>query len=61
MRTDIEIAQSTPLRPIGEIARIAGGNGGGRPDSAMAGGKDPAKMNDALAAAKDILAAQLNQ
>jgi predicted Zn-dependent peptidase len=24
MRTDIEIAQSTPLRPIGEIARIAG-------------------------------------
>ncbi len=46
---------------VREIARIAGGNGGGRPDSAMAGGKDPAKMNDALAAAKDILAAQLNQ
>ncbi|MBP5618060.1 MAG: alanine--tRNA ligase [Clostridia bacterium] len=46
---------------VREIAKLAGGSGGGRPDSAMAGGKEPAKLNDALAAAESILAAQLNQ
>lgn len=40
-------------------AQIAGGNGGGRPDSAMAGGKDLAKIEAALASAADILTAQL--
>lgn len=37
------------------VAAIAGGNGGGRPDSAMAGGKDAAKVADALAAAEGIV------
>ncbi len=37
------------------VAAIAGGNGGGRPDSAMAGGKDAAKVADALAAAESIV------
>ena len=36
-------------------ATVAGGNGGGKPDSAMAGGKDITKVNDALQAAKQIL------
>lgn len=40
---------------IKEIAAIAGGSGGGRPDSAMAGVKDNAKLSDALSAAADIL------
>lgn len=40
-------------------AQIAGGNGGGRPDSAMAGGKDLAKIEAALASAADTLTAQL--
>ena len=31
------------------VAQIAGGNGGGKPDSAMAGGKDISKVNEALA------------
>ena len=40
-----------------EISAIAGGKGGGRPDSAMSGGKDLDKIEDALARAKEILAA----
>ena len=33
-------------------AQACGGNGGGKPDAAQAGGKDPSKLHDALAAAK---------
>ena len=44
---------------VGAIAAAVGGKGGGRPDSAMAGGKDTDKTADALAAAKDILAGML--
>jgi len=44
---------------VREIAKIAGGGGGGRPDFATAGGKDPSKLEAALAAAKDLLQAQL--
>ena len=35
---------------VKEIATICGGGGGGRPDSATAGGKDLSKIEDALAA-----------
>jgi len=37
-------------RLVQEIAKIVGGGGGGRPDLAQAGGKDPAKLDEALAA-----------
>ena len=33
---------------VSGAAKITGGNGGGRPDIAMAGGKDASKVNDAL-------------
>jgi alanyl-tRNA synthetase len=33
-----------------EDAKMVGGGGGGRPDLAQAGGKDPAKIDEALAA-----------
>jgi alanyl-tRNA synthetase len=33
---------------IQEVARAVGGGGGGRPDLAQAGGKDPAKLDEAL-------------
>jgi alanyl-tRNA synthetase len=46
---------------VREVAKIAGGNGGGRPDSAMAGGKDTSKVDDALAAVEGIVAAQLKK
>jgi alanyl-tRNA synthetase len=40
---------------IGEIAPIVGGKGGGRPDMAQAGGKDPGKIAEALERAVEIL------
>ena len=39
-----------------EISAVCGGKGGGRPDSAMSGGKDIEKVADALALAKKIIA-----
>ena len=44
---------------VGTIAKIAGGGGGGKPDKAQAGGKDPAKLPDALAAARELIAQAL--
>ena len=41
------------------VAQIAGGNGGGKPDSAMAGGKEIAKVDEALAAVASIVGSQL--
>ena len=40
-----------------EVAAICGGKGGGRPDSAMGGGKDVDKIPEALAKAEEILSA----
>ena len=41
------------------VAQIAGGNGGGKPDSAMAGGKEIAKVDEALSAVISIVESQL--
>lgn len=40
---------------IREVAKIAGGGGGGRPDMAQAGVKDPSKLQTALDAITEIL------
>ncbi|MBC2850677.1 alanine--tRNA ligase [Cetobacterium sp. 8H] len=40
---------------VREAAKIAEGNGGGRPDFAQAGGKNGAKVEEALATLKEIL------
>ncbi len=44
---------------VREVAKVAGGSGGGKPDMAMAGGKEIAKIDDALMSAKEILASML--
>ncbi len=41
---------------IKEIAPMVGGGGGGKPEFAQAGGKDPSKLDEALAKAKEVLA-----
>jgi alanyl-tRNA synthetase len=40
---------------VQQIAPIVGGKGGGRPDNARGGGKDPSKIEEALAKARTIL------
>lgn len=40
---------------VKEIAKITGGGGGGKPNSAQAGGKNPGKLDDALAAVEPLL------
>jgi len=44
-----------------EIAPLVGGGGGGRPDMAQAGGKDPAGIDQALAKVYSLLAAKSEQ
>lgn len=41
---------------VGQVAKIAGGNGGGKPDSAMAGAKNLNMLDEALAAVEKIVA-----
>ncbi len=40
---------------VREVAKLAGGGGGGRPDSAMAGAKDLSKLDAAMNSAVDII------
>ncbi len=44
---------------VREVAKVAGGSGGGKPDMAMAGGKDISKIDDALMASNEILKSML--
>lgn len=46
---------------VREVAKIAGGSGGGRPDSAMAGASDANMVDEALGAVKSILMSQLSK
>jgi alanyl-tRNA synthetase len=42
-----------------ELAKLTGGGGGGRPDMAEAGGKDPARIPDALGKLPELVTGQL--
>lgn len=46
---------------VKKIAAIAGGNGGGKPDFAMAGIRDTSKIDEALNAVPEIVKGELNQ
>lgn len=43
---------------VKEVAARCGGGGGGRPDMAQAGGKDPSKLDEALELARELVARQ---
>ena len=45
---------------IRSVTAICGGKGGGKPDSAMGGGADTLKLDDALATVDDFVAGKLN-
>lgn len=40
---------------VREVAKITGGNGGGRPNIAQAGGKDPSKLEEAFEIVPDLI------
>ena len=44
---------------VKSVCAICGGKGGGKPDSAMGGGKDMLKLDDALASVDDFVAVKL--
>lgn len=44
---------------IRSVTAVAGGKGGGKPDSAMGGGTDVLKLDDALAMVDDFVAGKL--
>jgi alanyl-tRNA synthetase len=44
---------------IGQVAKVVDGGGGGKPNMAQAGGKDPSKLAEALQLAKTVIAQQL--
>jgi alanyl-tRNA synthetase len=46
---------------VNVVAQMVGGRGGGRPDMAQAGGNDPAKLDEALAAVAPWVQARLGQ
>ena len=50
---------SRPAQIVKEIAPIVGGGGGGRPDFAEAGGKQPEKIDEMLAAAPAAIQSML--
>ena len=40
---------------VGEVAKVVGGGGGGKPTMAQAGGKDPGKLGEALEKARNLV------
>jgi alanyl-tRNA synthetase len=44
---------------VKHVCTVCGGSGGGKPDSAMGGGKDVTKMNEALASVEAFVASKL--
>ena len=52
-----DLAKKIPAGTVvKKLAPIVGGGGGGRPDFAEAGGKDPSKIEDLLAASRTVVA-----
>jgi alanyl-tRNA synthetase len=44
---------------VKQVCSVCGGSGGGKPDSAMGGGKDVLKLDDALAQVDNFVASKL--
>ena len=44
---------------VKHVCTVCGGNGGGKPDSAMGGGKDASKMDEALNSVADFVATKI--
>lgn len=56
---DLEKSGASAGKWIGPVAKTLGGGGGGRADMAQAGGKQPAKLSEALEVARQTIASML--
>ncbi len=56
---DLEEAGMHAGNWVRDVAKLVGGSGGGKPSMAQAGGKEPEKIGEALAAAPDLAKAML--
>ena len=56
---EVPVTTDELLAVMKEITAIAGGSGGGKPDSARGGGKVLEKVDDALAVVDEIVAKQI--
>jgi alanyl-tRNA synthetase len=45
---------------VGQVAKVVGGSGGGKPTMAQAGGKEPAKLPEALQLARKLVAEMMS-
>jgi alanyl-tRNA synthetase len=45
---------------VKDIAAVCGGGGGGRPELAQAGGREPGKLNEALNKARELITQEVN-
>ena len=62
MATDSAVSRGVHAgEVIKQVAKIAGGGGGGKPGMAQAGGRDASKLDEALAAAADAVRGQLER
>ena len=61
MATDDVVAKGAHAgNMIKALAGLVGGGGGGRPNMAQAGGKNPAGIDELIAKAGEVLGLQLN-
>jgi alanyl-tRNA synthetase len=56
---DLVDAGKSAVEVVKKIGPIIGGGGGGRPDLAQSGGKDPSKIDEAVEAARALLKGML--
>ena len=62
MATDSAVSRGVHAgEVVKQVAKIAGGGGGGKPAMAQAGGRDASKLDEALAAAADAVRGQLDR
>ena len=62
MATDSAVSRGVHAGDVvKQVAKIAGGGGGGKPAMAQAGGRDASKLDEALAAAADAVRGQLDR
>jgi len=48
------LSERLPTKLVGQVVKVVGGGGGGKPTMAQAGGKEPSKLGAALGVAQKL-------